>query len=247
MRKNKNSYSLTIATCLFLGLVLGSPMGLQAQKKAKSTPATEDNAVAHWQKIYDRGVHYNDLAVATEAVYHLRELQPERTGLGDTLARLYLERTAYTQCLLVSLDILEKDPENLVVREYAALSRQSLGMVKEALAEYETLFKATDNSYHLYEIAGLQYALRRYGECEESLNRLLERKDLDGKTISLAAANTRRQDVPMAAAFHNLFGVLEMDQGHPNKAENHFVQALRIYPEFILAQNNLKVLQDKDK
>lgn len=236
------SNSRFLFTLLFLSV---SIFAFGQRKKKVNAPSVKIDQTfseaARWQAVYTRALNYNDYSVATEAVYHLLELQPERTQLRDTLARLYMERSAFSQCLLVSTEVLKEAPNNQKVLELAALSKKSLGLLKEALADYEKLFLASKDVYHLYEVAAIQYSMRRFGECQASIDKLLASPNLEDKVISLAAQNLM-QEVPFRAACFNLNAVLEMDQNNPQKARKHFESALKLYPKFELARQNMAVL-----
>jgi hypothetical protein len=57
--------------------------------------------------------------------------------------------------------------------EMAAISKQSLGALKESLADYESLYKQKPDLYSLYQIATLQYQLKRYGESVISCDQII--------------------------------------------------------------------------
>ena len=116
------------------------------------------------EKIYKKAARYGDLGVAKNALYTMMELKPENTFLMDTLAILYFQSQAYVQSVLVTNEILEKDPSKISALEIKAISESALGYGKEALNDYEKLYAKTQNVYHLYQIASLQYQLKRMAE-----------------------------------------------------------------------------------
>ena len=184
------------------------------------------------------------MAVATQATYALLALEPENTKRLDTLAQIYFQRSAFAQAILVSTDVLKKEPTNQGMLEVRAFSKQSLGAAKEALADYEFLHSLSNDPYHLYEIATLQYAMRRFGECENSITTLLASEAIKDKTISLSY-NKIQQTVPFEAALHNLFGVIMLDQGKAEVARKHFEKAVELSPEFYLAKANIDSMDSK--
>jgi len=208
------------------------------QKKKKSSSQPEASKTEFYVKMYQQGVEYNDLAIATQAVHSILVLEPEANNWMDTLSSLYFQRGAFAQCLLTTTEVLKDKPDDEKTLEMQAICKENLGLIKEALADYETLYKQSNSVFHQYQIATLQYSLRRFGECEDTVNRLLANTDAKDETI-LIAHQKGQQKVPFYAACENLLGVLMMDQGMKQFAKKHFSQALQIYPDFILAKGNL--------
>jgi tetratricopeptide (TPR) repeat protein len=207
---------------------------------AKSDPTAD--AMQHYRQIYDAAIGYNDFAVATDAMYHMIALRPTDAALKDTLAGLYFQRGAWPQVVLVTTDILLANATNQAALELRAVANQSIGRAKEALADYEQLYKLAQNPYHLYEIAALQFSMKRLGECELTVRQLLADGSLKDKTIAITVQDGRSQEVPLHAAALNLNGVLDLEQGKKDSAKVHFENALKVYPDFILASDNLAAL-----
>lgn len=223
---------------LLLLFLVSAVQPAMAQKKKKKGSDNSSNKIGFYEKMYQQGVEYNDLAVATQAVHSILVLQPDAVQWMDTLSGLYFQRGAFAQCLLTTTQVMEKEPKNERVLEMQAISKENLGLMREALADYESLYKMTGSAFHQYEIATIQYSLRRFGECEDTINRLLANPDAKDEII-LIAHQKGQQKVPFYAACENLLGVLMMDQGMKEFAKKHFNQALQLYPDFILAKGNL--------
>jgi tetratricopeptide (TPR) repeat protein len=211
--------------------------------KAEATkPQPANDQVKYYRGIYNTALNYNDFAVATDAMYHLIALQPDQSALKDTLAAIYFQRGAWPQVVLVTSELLTANPKNLGALELRAVANQSMGRAKESLEDYENLFEENKSPYHLYEIAALQLAMKRFGECELSVRQLLANPDIKEKTISISVQDGRTQDVPLAAAGLNMQGVLDLEQGKKDSAKSYFEAAVKAYPEFLLAKNNLDAI-----
>lgn len=224
------------------GMFSGTLYAQKGKEKPASAPASSpapDKEAAMYRATYERAIRFNDLAVASDAVYSLLNMGESQAHYLDTLAILYFQRGAWPQTVLVTNDILAKEPNKAGPLELRAVAHQSLGMVKESLADYERLYPITQNAYHLYEIAALQYTMRRFGECELTLGRLLQDETIKDKTLQLNSGQQTTQSVPLNAACHNMAGVVLLDQGRKSDAVMAFKKALNIYPEFVLAKNNL--------
>lgn len=231
---------------LFSLILVSLTFSVQAQKNKNSKkepvakPASSDSDAQFqlYRSIYEQGLRYNDLNTSTQALHAMIALRPEEKTLLDSLAMVYFQRGAWSQCAIVSTDALKNEPNKPSMLELRAISYQSLGMPKESLADFETLYPLTQNPYHLYEIAGLQYSIRRYGECEASLIKLLGDESIKDKKLPLGTGK-QRQDVPMIAACLNMRGVLDLEQGKKESALTYLEAAIKIMPDFALANNNL--------
>ncbi len=222
-----------------------------AQKKQK-TELTGD-LVGHasefliQRSVFKQALAINDLNVATQALHVMVALQPQNHGLRDSLAFLYFNGGAHVQVVLLGKQILEQDPDKTEILELVAASEQSLGAIKEALTDYETLFTSSKEMYHLYQIASLQYSLKRFGECAASVDRILADPDAPAKKVKITIGQGQSQDVPLNAAAINMKGVIALDMKKLEEAKGHFSNALKIYPEFQLAKMNLESIEKSEE
>jgi len=191
---------------------------------------------------YKTAMKYYDLQSAASAIYSALALNPERTDLVDSLAYIYFAGEKYPQSFLVGEEILKKNENRNDIREIVAVSKQSLGMGKEALVDYETLFRATKDIQFLYQIATIQYQLKRFGECIGSLDQIISNPESAKLEVSLRNQDGSGQKVPMKAAAYNVKGICAMEVNQKDAAKDNFSKALELYPDFQLAQNNIKFL-----
>ncbi len=235
-------------TLILLVCLSASPLLSQKKKgtEAPKEPDTKEVLIKMYEDILNQSLAFNDLAVATQATYSLMALQPEDSARIDTLAAIYFQRGAYPQTVMVGSKVLETTPDNLEVMEMVAISKAQLGASLEALGDYEKLFGKSSDLYHLYEIASLQYTVRRYGECETSIKRLMGSEGINEREVNLSFKQGS-QKVPMNAAVENLYGVLMLEQGKGDEAKKHFETALKIFPEFYLAKGNLDAMNQAGK
>ncbi len=201
------------------------------------------NDYAIQEQIYKKSVKYGDLGVAKNALFTMLALKPENTFLKDTLAILYFQSQAYVQSILVTNEILDKDPSKISALEIKAVSESALGYSKEALDDYEKLYAKTKNVYHLYQVASLQYQLKRVGECELSIGKILaDPKANEQKVAMTIGQRGQQQEVVLKAAAINMKGVLYKELGKLDMAKVQFEEALKIQADFVLAKGNLQAL-----
>lgn len=243
--------------CLILGLAF-NPVHAQKNKKKKGSdtgsstnaqPATvnepkgNDDAYTFQEKLFRQGLKYDDLTLATNALHSMMLLKPGDKTLKDTLAMVYFRRTAFPQVILLGEEILKENPSNNPILELVAVSKQNLGLAKEALSDYERLYTTSKNIYHLYEIAGLQFALKRFGECETSLARLVNDSEIEEKEININLSQGRQQKVPLKAAAFNMQGVIAMELKNYEAARTAFNAALKLKSDFALPLGNLDYMK----
>jgi tetratricopeptide (TPR) repeat protein len=243
-------------TAVILTLILSLSLNVFAQKKKKSEaepeqkqemPQKESSEYQMQKSIALMALKYNDAMVAKQALYNMIALAPERTDLIDSLALLYFQMGSYTECILVAREILEKQPDKTSILEVKAISEQNLGLAKLALEDYEKLYPVTKNIYHLYQIATLQYDLKRFGECDVTIQRLMADEKLKETKIQIFLGQGQSQEVPMEAGIYNMQGMLLLNINKETEAKERFNKALEMAPEFVLPKNNLAALEKSNK
>lgn len=199
-------------------------------------------------RVYRYALSNYDLQVASNALYNMIALKPEREDLKDSLALVYFAGERFSQAFLVSDEIVRKHPERLDMLEIVAVCKQNLGMVKEALADYEKLYASQKSLYHLYQVATLQYQLQRYGECIASLDMILGNPESAKQPVNISLPNSGgSQQISMKAAAHNVKGICALDLKQPDAAIDNFKKALELEPQFMLAKNNLELANKQSK
>ncbi|MDZ4846060.1 MAG: hypothetical protein SH857_10985 [Chitinophagales bacterium] len=238
-----------LVVVLFLISILANGLFAQKKNSASTTSGSElskEKLFEHYSTVYDQSVKYNDFVVAREALLNMLAIKPERTGLKDTLTYLYYNGNNYVQVILVGKEILETKPDKAEILELVAVSQQNLGLLKEALESFEKLFSVSKDVYHQYNIASLQYMLKRYGECSESLNAIIASPDTTG-VVAISDGKNESQQVPVKAAAFNMRGVIALEINQSDVAKQNFEKALQLFPEFILAKNNLDKVSAAEK
>ncbi len=217
-----------------------------AQKKGTDQqPTSAASFVDEYYKVqranYKLALSIGDLGLAKQAVYGMLAVRPDEPHLMDTLSILYYNQGGYSQAVQLAEKILVTDAENTAVLEVAAASHKQLGNLKASLFNYEKLFKLQSQIDHLYQIATLQYALKRYGECENTLKQITQHPSKKN-TVILAASADKAQNVPYEAAAVNMLGVIAVDLNQLEVATLYFNKALELMPDFVLAKENQKAV-----
>ncbi len=202
---------------------------------------TNDKELSVKQAVYHQALKNNDYNVAAQAVYDMLAMQPNATHWRDSLALIYVQQKSYRQAIKVSQQQLADDPDDTLMVKIQALSYKSLNEPKNALEAYEKLYPLTQDVYHLYEIASLQYNMTRLQECMQTARKILAHPAVEKATVSLAF-NRHNQTVSLKAAVLNLQGVVAKDLDKKQEAKGFFEQALALNPDFELAKGNLEAM-----
>jgi tetratricopeptide (TPR) repeat protein len=203
--------------------------------------AVGDSIKKHYEKTYLQALEYNDVNVAINS---LQNIIAETHGsneiiLKDTLAMLYFATKAYYSSLVLSKEVIQANPSNLNAQARAAECYQNLGDIKSAITGYEQVAPALKNPYYYYQLAACQYSLKRYGECEANVNRVIADTNSNKIPVNFVLPNGNEQQVPVSAAVLNISAVMKMDNKNYAEAKNLLEKALKIYPDFEGAQQNL--------
>ena len=239
----------SVLFCLFL--ICLSP-ALQAQKgKGKqaattvpvlSAPEATSDAYALQKSIYDKALQYNDYEVAKNAIYAMLVLKPEDTSMKDSLAIIYYNLSSYVPCILLGREILEKNKNNPTILEITAASERNMGLLQESLDRYQALYGITNNVFHLFQIASVQFDMQKYDNCKTTLDRVISNPDSEKQQV-LMQSQQGQQSVPVKAAAYNMHGIISMTNKDPQNALTFIDKALQAYPEFELAKLNKDAIQ----
>jgi tetratricopeptide (TPR) repeat protein len=154
---------------------------------------------------------------------------------------------AHVQTAVLCREIIEKNPNKAIILEILAESEEKLGLLKEALANFENLEKLSPKPYNKYKITLLQFALKRFGECAETAKKLLADSGANGEKVRITYDAGRYQDVAMKAAVLNILGLTAAELNQKEDAELLLQEALKLEPEFALAKMNLESMTQQQK
>ncbi|MEN2992373.1 MAG: tetratricopeptide repeat protein [Bacteroidia bacterium] len=216
-----------------------------AQKKSHSTPPSSrsDTFSSIPVKVYQQAQQYGDALTQIYALHWRLATEGASFALRDTLAQTYFQAGLFRQCISVVEELLRENPRNSALLELRALAYLYLQDQKNALDSYEKLYELTQSPLDLYQVITLQFNLQRYGECQANIDRLLATPESERLRVRISTPDGQSQEVPLRAAAWNVRGVLLRAQKEFSRAKAAFEEALKIYPEFVLAKGNLEDLQ----
>ena len=217
-------------------VVLLIAQGMFSQKITKDDLANIE--LSNHKKIVTQALTYNDAQTAISSMHYIVALEGEKSTYKDSLAITYFNIGNYVSSHLLAKELLEDKNENIQLLEINAVSLQNLGATKDAIEAYETLFSKTKNMAHGYQLAMLQYGIKRLAEAQATIEQTIQTEDIEKAYIQFAIDKTKNQNVPLKAAAYNLQGLIAFELKDNASAKQAFDQALKIMPEFALATQN---------
>ncbi len=225
-----------------VGIIFTSTLAFAQNNLTGTLSKSEYYDLQH--QVFHFGMKNNDPDLAKTALVNMLVLNPSNQSLKDSLAILYFETGRYGNCLLVSQDILRNNKDNKMIMELKALSEQNLGMHKEAIADFQALYQKDNNVYYIYQIASLQYQVKNYPDALLSIQKVLSSTTGTQGINIYYDEDQFQENVPLKAAAYNLKGITERDSGKKDAAKTSFNEALKLFPAFELAKQNLANLNN---
>lgn len=190
------------------------------------------------KKIVNQALRYNDIQTAINSMHYIVALEGDTSTYKDSLAITYYKVGNYVSSHVLSKELLIQQPKNIQLMEINAMSLQNLGAIKDAIAAYETLFAQTNTMFHGYQLANLQYSLKRLSEAKATIAQTLQCDKMEAVQLQFPVDKTKNQNVPLLAAAYNLQGLIAFELKDHNTASIAFKDALKIMPKFTVATQN---------
>ncbi len=209
----------------------------QSQKATKSLIPKPN---AHL-KVFNLAIASGDASTAVTALnYFITELGPN-TSYADTLAMLYMQQGAFSQCFYWANKRLETNPDNNSLLELKGISLDKMQQPKEAIEIFEQLFKKTQSPYHAYKLMELQYGIKRLSEC---LATAIAAEKLAFKPEYLMTYNVGQQTgrTYLQAGVFNIHALALYDLDKKAEAKIYFEKALALDSTFALAKQNIEAM-----
>lgn len=238
-------YAWIVLICATIASVAQTQPQKPADEPAEQPPvALEANdIVQHYLRKYAIASAWGDDDVAKNALYDLILMDPANDSLIFTLANYYFQNRQFAPAMLVCQELVKRQPKNEVYLRMAATAYEEVGVLDRALQNYETLYLLTENVPDLYNVAFLQFNLKRYNEGLTNADILLTDPATDTLKVVYNNIENKPTEYSMKVAVMNLKGMLLQEQGDKEGAKKMFEQALALAPDFLLAKQNLAKLK----
>ncbi|HEV8513645.1 MAG TPA: hypothetical protein VGQ59_10225 [Cyclobacteriaceae bacterium] len=204
----------------------------------KMNPLTQ-----HYAMKYSLALQWGDQEVAKDALYDLIIENQGNDSIIYDLAIYYYQSQKYAPAVLVSQELLKRNPKNVAALEIAAVGCENLGVPDRSLQYYESLYLLQNNPTVLYKMAFLQYRLKRYKESITSIDILMADKAAESLKVNYNDAAGKQKEYPMKVALLNLKGLVAQEQGDKVAAKKLYDEALALAPDFAPAKENVTKLK----
>jgi len=219
----------------------------QATTAAVPAPAPSSLEVA-----YARAIAYGDAQAASVIACQLVDALPGKAAVWkEELAKLYFATRRLASCELVCEDLIQHHgaAEKTPILEMRAMSLEGTGRKQDAIQAWRGLWEKAPNASCAVRLAGLQFETGGWDDAEKTIAAGLALKDAEEAKFALPKSSSEMQQVPAAAALHNLKALLLMkrDPTAKDAAKAELDTALKLAPDFELAKRNLKGLETPKK
>lgn len=213
---------------------------------AHSVQAQAKDSVLRQQEylsVFNRAVQYDDLGSAAYALTGYLQFGGN-AAYRDTLAILYYRSSNLAGAYRLSGEINRENPANITALTLLADISGRAGNTKASLEWYEKLCAMAPTPYNHYQLATRQFMLERLGECKSTLTGIIADSAKAGlEKVSLEISAGRNENVPVLAAAYNMLGALAYRNKATEEAARNYALALKAYPEFVIARQNLEGLK----
>ncbi len=184
-----------------------------------------------------------DPAIAKSSIYRLIALEGKNSTYKDSLAYIYFASRNYAPCFMIASEVLERDPKHVEMLEMKGISLESLSVFEKAAEVYKDLFSMTGINFHGYNLAKLQFSLKKYDEAYQTIQKVEKINDTGKYKITFVINQNHNQQVELLAAVSYLKGLTEIELELSEAAKASFEKAIKIQPDFILVKEQLEGLK----
>lgn len=192
-------------------------------------------------EVVEKARSFNDFNTAIAAMHQVIQLDPNQYAYLDTLASLYylagkMESAYRASTKALTYQIL---PNTLYIASEAS---RATGRSEEALEYTKRIEESAPGDVAVKYNIGLDNAnLGNAAEAISYFQKVTQHPKAEEVTFEQYTGNGS-QVVPYLAAAHNSLGYIYMQQGEADAAAEQFQMALKVFPEYALAKNNLQYL-----
>lgn len=204
--------------------------------------SNKEEAIALEKEIVKLAKNIGDPSVVTIGMYKLVALEGSNSTYKDSLTYIYYSSRKYASCFLMANEVLKRDPKNQGVLELKAASLEALGAIDKSVEVYEELFALSNNNYHGYSLAKLQLALKKFEDAYKTINMVETLNDTGQYKVTFSINQNHTQQVELLAAIPYLKAIIELELEKETEAKASFQKALKIQPDFVLAQEKFDAI-----
>ena len=193
-------------------------------------------------RVADLAKRVGDPSVVTSTFYRIIALEGENSTFKDSLAYIYFSARQFAPSFLMADEVLQREPEHLEMLEIKAVALESLGAIDKSAEVYEKLFSLTQNNFHGYSLAKLQFGIKKYQEAYKTIQKVEGINDTGTYKVNFVINQNKTQQVELLGAIPYLKGLIEEELDLQDAAKESYQKSLTIQPDFILPKNKIEAL-----
>ena len=226
-------------------LFLLTPLLFSACNSSKEADAQSAKEKGYIVATYHRSIEFGDMGAAIYSIQSLLSRDTANYSYYDSLAILYYNSRNYPQALKAADRAIMKYPNEEKLLRLMADAAKKMDRDDLALPYFLKLIEITKDPKIQYEAAVSEFYSKHYDDAEKAVNTTLQTPGTEKVYVKIIADGGKQQDVPLHAALYNLLGFVREKQGKKPEAADCYRKALEIFPDFILAKNNLEATNKK--
>jgi tetratricopeptide (TPR) repeat protein len=196
-------------------------------------------------KLYESSLENGDASTAIVALNRILVFEEFNASALDSLAILYFRAGSDNACVKVgkrALNIRQSD----AVERVMGKANKNLGQFEQAEIYFKKqLEKNPEDLSLLHDMAFTQINLNKANEAVPYIQRMIKHPN-SGSEVMKEFYQNGSQLVPYRAVAFNMLGFLQANAGQKEAATQSYEAALQLFPKYALAQNNLRVLKEKN-
>jgi len=204
--------------------------------------AQNTTSIAFEKQKMQQAKAYNDESIILNSMYSLIAMEGPESSYKDSLAYVYFSKRSYVSCYLVTNDLLKTKPDNVELLEMSAVSLESMGALEKAKESYVKLLSKTNDNYHAYKLAGLEFRMNQNEAAYATIKKADQLVDKGELKVTFQVNENYNQNIDLKAAISYLEGLIAVSLKKNVEARASFERAIALSPDFILAKSKLEIL-----
>lgn len=213
-------------------------LGLSILFACNQAPQTD------FKQLYTKAMEVKDYQTAITAAQVILQADSNQTLYLDTLPELYIAVRNFESANFYNELALKRHPDDEKYLQVKALLAQQGGRIEEEMDVYNKLYAKTQKLGYLYQIAAYQFGTEQFQLSENTLKDLESKMVNSTDSVDFMISETQKQKIPIRAAVYNLKAYMVAQKRDLPGAKKYFEMALKEYPDFIAARQNLMQLMN---
>jgi len=209
---------------------------------ASTAIAQNTSSIAFEKQKIQQAKAYNDESIILNSMYSLIAMEGPQSSYKDSLAYVYFSKRSYVSCYLVTNDLLKTKPDNVELLEMSAASLEAMGALEKAKEAYVKLLSKTNDNYHAYKLAGLEFRMNQNEVAYATIKKAGQLADKGELKVTFQVNENYNQNINLKAAISYLEGLIAVSLEKNAEARVSFERAIQLSPDFILAKSKLEIL-----